>query len=360
MVLTLASATSYATDHATVLAYHHVSSHTPASTSTTKENFITHLRYLEANNYSVWTMGKIVTHLQTNQPIPENTVALTFDDAYTSVYHTVYPLMQKRGWPFTIFVNTDAIVHEANLKQAPKGKSNKYLTWEQLQELVDDGIEIGNHSATHDHLLARLTNESEQDWRQRIHTNIEQAQAEIISKLKVTPTLFAYPYGEFNPALQDIVAAHNLVGVGQHSGVVDAYSDFLALPRFPVATNYDSLQQFGNRVKAQRLPIDERLTNPANGNVQAKGSAQNISLYIDEKSPLGDKFSKEKIACYASGQGAMQIEWQSDLNFVIRAKHALKTGRTKFNCTAPSTSGYYFWWSFLTMVPRSDGTWYSW
>src|SRR5690554_7742286 len=66
-----------------------------------------------------------------------NRVAITFDDAYESVYQNAAPLLERHGLPYTIFVNTDAI------------GSRGYMSWEQLQELATGEqvtIEIGRAS----------------------------------------------------------------------------------------------------------------------------------------------------------------------------------------------------------------------
>ena len=55
----------------------------------------------------------------------EKIVAITFDDAYRSIYATAFPNLRARGWPFTIFVAT-RLVEEEN---------PQYLTWAELAEM---------------------------------------------------------------------------------------------------------------------------------------------------------------------------------------------------------------------------------
>ena len=105
-------------------------------------------------------LTEIVESLQSGRPLDSRSVAITFDDAYESIYS------QARNWPFTIFVSTDAV---------DRG-SRAYLTWEQLRTLTLAGASIGNHSRTHGHLIRHRAGESTQQWRARVRADIEGAQ----------------------------------------------------------------------------------------------------------------------------------------------------------------------------------------
>ncbi len=91
-----------------VLEYHHVATDTPPSTSVTPTQFEAHMEHLSDNDFHVWSLPKLVETVRAGGDIPERTVALTFDDAYASVYDEVFPRLQERGWPFTVFVATES------------------------------------------------------------------------------------------------------------------------------------------------------------------------------------------------------------------------------------------------------------
>jgi peptidoglycan/xylan/chitin deacetylase (PgdA/CDA1 family) len=96
--------------HGVVLLYHHVSLDTPPSTSVTPERFAAHLEYLEAHDYEVWPVDRLLaTVIDGEETVPQDVVAITFDDAYESVYRNARPMLRERGWPFAVFVNTDAV-----------------------------------------------------------------------------------------------------------------------------------------------------------------------------------------------------------------------------------------------------------
>ena len=95
-----------AADHAVILMYHRFGEDTIPSTNIRLEQFDRHLEILASGDYTVWPIGKIVTHLQTKQPLPDRTVGISIDDAYLSVYTEAWPRLKERGFPFTLFVAT--------------------------------------------------------------------------------------------------------------------------------------------------------------------------------------------------------------------------------------------------------------
>ncbi len=339
-VLALAVPDLAAAGHGVVLVYHHVAEDTPASTSISPRQFRRHLDYLQSHNFSVWPLSRLVRHIREERDVPANTAAITFDDAYQSVYTTAFPLLQSRGWPFTVFVNTAAIDRGA----AP------YMNWQQLRTLHAAGVEIGNHSHEHEHLLHRPAGTTRGQWAERISADLDRAQQRIKTELGVSAALFAYPYGEFSPAVQQLVAGMGFsAAFGQHSGPMGAASDFLALPRFPMASPYDSLERLAERLRTEPLQVTAE---PANGLV-TRQDQPTVKLTLTT--------ATAGLRCYASGQGLMQMR-PKGLQVTIQPTAPLKVGRTKFNCTAPhpQQAGAYLWWSYLVMRPNEDGSWYTW
>ncbi len=96
-------------DHAVVLTYHHVATDTPPSTSISPTQFAAHLDYLAKRGATVMSLKALADRLQKGQSVPDNTVALTFDDAYASVFTEAHKQLSARGWPYTIFVSSEAI-----------------------------------------------------------------------------------------------------------------------------------------------------------------------------------------------------------------------------------------------------------
>ncbi len=334
-----------ADDHAVVLVYHHVSEETPAVTSVTPAVFARHLQYLDENGFTVWPLGRILDTLQRNQALPKNTVAITFDDAYRSVYNEAFPRLRRRGWPFTLFINTDAI---------DRGYAQS-LDWQQIREMVAAGAEVGNHSRSHAHLVRRLAGETDAQWRARVAEDIRHASARLETEVGIKTNLFAYPYGEYSPELQQLLREMDFLGIAQQSGAVDAGSDFLAVPRFPMATGYADLQRFATSLRTRPLPVKDSRAIPGVGD---PGYLERLRLTLDE-----GEYRRNQLACYSAGGQRLQLAWPASkaLEVEIDLPDPRAAGRRKINCTAPSTreSGVYYWHSFQWLVRKADGSWYA-
>jgi peptidoglycan/xylan/chitin deacetylase (PgdA/CDA1 family) len=338
-----AVASATAEDHAVVLIYHHVSDRTPASTSVTPEVFERHLAYLDENDFTVVALSELVQSLAEGRALPPRSVALTFDDGYASVYREALPRLERRGWPFAVFVATEAIDRGSRL----------YMSWDQLRDLERRGGSVGNHSTAHEHLIRREANESESAWRRRVRDDIAGAQARLEDALEHPLEMLAYPYGEFDEPLEGIVKELGLVGLGQQSGPVGPGSDWQCVPRFPVATGFDDLDSLAEKLRSRPLPVT--VLAPASRILEAGAGAPELRLRVPE-----GPYRRADLRCYVAGQRPARIEWDGDVA-VIQARGPLGPGRSKYNCTAPSTraSGVFYWYSHLWIQPNDDGTWYS-
>jgi peptidoglycan/xylan/chitin deacetylase (PgdA/CDA1 family) len=68
-------------------------------------------------------------------------LAITFDDGCVSVYERAAPILGSYGVPWSFFVVSSWCEQTA--------EASKVLTWRQVRRLVEEGAELGSHSATH-------------------------------------------------------------------------------------------------------------------------------------------------------------------------------------------------------------------
>lgn len=334
---------AWAADHAVILLYHHVASDTPPITSVTPEQFGRHLDYLQAHGFHVLPLAELVEKLTHGQPVPEKSVAITFDDAYRSVFSEAVPMLAKHHWPFTVFVSTDYIDHHYG----------NYMSWAQLRQLQALGGSIGDHSLSHPHMLRRLPGESEQAWQVRARHQIEGAEKRLQQELGVSAKMFAYPYGEFDPELQALVAKLGYYGFGQQSGAVGFDSDPTAIARFPLMGRYDDMKDFALRVTTRPLPVtlvDEKRTL-----LPADVRQPRLTIQLGKGG-----FSNKGVRCYFEG-APMPMQWLDRKAgiFAIESTQPLPAGRSKYTCTAPARDGHgvYYWYSHPWIIPRPDGSW---
>jgi len=316
---------------AVVLMYHHFGEARYPTTNVSLQQFDAHLSYLAQNRFEVWPLEEIIAQLKAAKPLPSRVVAITIDDAYRSIYDHAYPRLKARGWPFTVFVSTDAV----------DKKMPAFMSWDQMREMQGHGASFANHSSRHDYLITQQKGEPFSAWQQRIRTDLQHAQQRLQQELERALPLFAYPYGEYNPALQQIIKEFGWTAFGQQSGVVSQYSDRLALPRYPMAEQFADLGQFETKVMSLPLPVL---------------SAAPVDPIIDRQNPprlqltvaQHQDIQLDQLNCFASNQGAAKVTWinRKRGQLTVEAHKPFGSRRSRYNCTAPSrASGRYYWYS---------------
>ena len=187
-----------------ILLYHHVAEDTPRSTSVTPEEFAQHLDYI-AENYTVVPLKQLVEAAKGKGSVPDNALAITFDDGYENILTNGHPLLRKHDFPYTIFINPEVI-----------GKQGNQLSWEQVKQMQKQGVTFANHTMDHLHLLEKQAGESEQAWLKRVWQNITSAEKIIQQHTGDSLKYLAYPFGEYNHTLAKRLAEHGYTGFGEH------------------------------------------------------------------------------------------------------------------------------------------------
>ncbi|SFT85623.1 Polysaccharide deacetylase [Selenomonas sp. GACV-9] len=101
------------------------------------EEFRQQLDYLQQQGYTTITMLEFMKAKKGKLELPEKPVILTFDDGYEDNYTTMLPMLEERGMKAVVYMVTNDI-----------GRP-KYLSWNQLRDMQQRGIEIGSHTANH-------------------------------------------------------------------------------------------------------------------------------------------------------------------------------------------------------------------
>ena len=176
-----------------VLCYHAVSPTWPAVLSTTPERFAAQLEHLAGRGYEGVTLTDAVGGA--SAPRSARRVAVTFDDAYRSVATLAKPVLDRLGWPATVFVPTDFPSRQGPMAWpgidewlgGPHEHELHPLTWEELRALRDAGWELGSHTCSHPH----LTQLGEDDLRRELAASREACERELGACDAI-----AYPYGD--------------------------------------------------------------------------------------------------------------------------------------------------------------------
>lgn len=325
-------------NHSTIFVYHHVSDKTPKSTSISPKLFEEHLKYLIKNNYKIWSLEKILNQLTYNKTIPKKTVAITFDDAYKSIYTKAYIILKKYKAPFTVFINTSTINNASNL----------YLTWNELKKM-QPLINYGSHSHYHKFLIRKEKKFIRDDLR-KAHNILKE---KLNSKIK----MFAYPFGESNKKIQDVLKEFDYYGLTQESGSIDKYLQKLKIPRFPLNNFYGEMQRFKSLLHMKPLNIEN--VKPIKRVFKEKElKNQTLNFTIKKTNDI----SVKQVSCFDSlGTPLEKTIYKKNQKFEIEVKlPAWKMGRQKINCTAPSKTlkDTFYWNSELFFIKSNKNEWY--
>ncbi len=332
------SINTWAKDNAVILMYHHVSNNTPKVTSVSPDTFREHMQYL-ADNHNVLPLEQVIVALQNNQPLPDKTVVITFDDGYDNIYYHAHPILKEFAFPYTIFVTPPLI-----------GKANYQLNWQQVKRMASENASFANHGKQHNHLLSKNPEESQQDWLTRNMLDIEYAEKMLEKNIGYSLKYFAYPYGEFDKHLKTQLSAQGYIGFAQHSGAIASFSDFSALPRYPAAGIYSNIETLQVKLNSLAMPITAVF--PDDPKIEKTFNKQNLTFRVKT-----EDLAPHQINCFQNGQ---VLNKSLEGNFVsVEINPITQPGRERVNCTAPSKKekGRYYWFSQPFFKPTPEGRW---
>ncbi len=319
----------YAEDtSAVVLVYHRFGEDSIPSTNIRLEQFGAQLKYLAENDFQFLPLDQIITRLKSGQSVPTKTIAITVDDAYRSALIQAWPRLKAAGIPLTLFVSTDPV----------DAGTRGYMSWDEIRLLQADGVLIAHHGAAHIHMPhAGL---------QAAKADMERASARFKAELGMVPKLFAFPYGEYNPALMQMIEDMGFTAAfAQISGAAGASGPFYALPRFPINENYGTMDRFKLVAATKALPLRDVI--PKSPVIEAEHNPPLLGFTVTDS-----KISLKNMQCYPSHLGkAANLVQVGDSRYEVRFDKPFPKGRNRINCTARDRDGRWFWFGKFFLVP---------
>jgi len=217
-----------------ILMYHHLSD-LPANASeldltwtVAPKNFDAQMSWLADHSFHTVSMGQLLAYLKQRQPLPSKPIVISFDDGWEEQYAVAYPTLRKYNFIGTFFVYTNSIDHKL------------FLTWAQLQEMSEAGMDIQAHTLTHPHLRTLAPDVALKE--------IADSKAILEKRLGKPVTSFNYPFGEYNAAIIDMVKRAGFEGaVTLAAGYKQRADELFTLHRIRVSYN-DTLDDFAKRL----------------------------------------------------------------------------------------------------------------
>ncbi len=288
------------------------------STSVTISQLEEHINELSKEKYNVKSLNLIVDTIINDGQLPKNIIGISVDDADRSFLTTGWPAFKEKNFPVTLFVNTSTIVEN----------NKNYLNWNEIRKLKSEGVNIGAHSHTHDH-MPDLTIE-------QIKKEIETSNKIFLRELGEIPSLFAYPYGETNQEIIDLLKTYKFkVAFGQHSGVINETSNMYYLPRFSLNEKYGAIDRVKFAANAKGLGVYDFI--PSNPKINENPPYIGFSLLDLKLVPSLDCFVFD-----SKGQIEKEL-FKFNERIEIRLSRKLTKGRSRINCTAKDSEGNWRW-----------------
>ncbi|ETA02185.1 hypothetical protein ThrDRAFT_01961 [Frankia casuarinae] len=194
-------------------------------------------------------VDELLHHLD-GRPARHQSLVLTFDDAYSSLFEHAVPVLRELGIPATVFVVTKEI-GGWNRWDAVNGAARlPLLDASRLRALHQEGWEVAAHSRTHGQ-LTRMSGAGLWD-------DLSAARGDLAAIGLPVPRLFAYPYGEHDARVRMMVkkAGYDAAFALQTRRAFPTAQDRYALPRIEVErhTRVDALVETVRRSQVYRRP----------------------------------------------------------------------------------------------------------
>ncbi|GAA5110832.1 polysaccharide deacetylase family protein [Pseudonocardia adelaidensis] len=243
-----------------ILLYHSVSA-APADwiapLAVTPTTFAHHLDVIVSRGHTGLTVSHLRDALRGRTPWPERPVVVTFDDGFADFADAAEQLIARR-LPSTLYVTTGALRGRGSPAPELRLPPAHMLSWSQLAELTQRGVEIGAHTHTHPQLDVLPAGLAAQEIRRGKDLLEDELGREVPS--------FAYPYGFHRDSVRRSV---RMAGYTSACAVKNALSsppdDQFALARLTIRADTDTarLQAWLAGRQARIAPYPEKMTTRA-------------------------------------------------------------------------------------------------
>ena len=189
-----------------------------------------HFEWLRVNGYTPVSLDQVLA-ARSGEPLPNKPVLLTFDDGYASLYHEIFPLLRRFGYPAVIALvgrwleaapGSQVIYGNASLK--PR---EHFLEASQIIEMTESGlVEFASHTydlhhgvignpqqnlqpaaVTRIYLNDQQLYESDAQYRQRIISDLRRNHQLLERLTGRTPRTLVWPYGAWSIEAENIARA---------------------------------------------------------------------------------------------------------------------------------------------------------
>ncbi len=316
-----------------VLLYHRFDDSRYPTTSTTTEELLEHIRYVKSQRYEIWKLKDLEAYLRGDKKLEGTAVVFTVDDGYLTTFTRAYPVFQREGVPFSVFLYVEAI-----------SRYPDYMTWQMVREMMEDGVEIGVHSYSHEDFTHLLQEKGRHDLKKVFLTDTLKALEVLERELGYHPEYYSYPYGHLTEEMKDILKDLGFtLAFTQDIGPLNAEYDPLELPREPLLQDWATPEHV--KIVFRREPAVVIWRYP-----DIRGAPYGKPIKV--KMRVKDSTVKYP-AIYVSEHGWVETIVENDM-ICSREELTLKRGSNRFGIRYMDAQGrwlYRFW--YVPTLPAS-------
>src|SRR5213083_1062598 len=179
-------------------------------TEITPAAFEAQMKELKDRGITVISLQDLLAWKRGEKNIPPRSAVVSFDDGWKSQYEVAWPIMKKYGYPFTMFIYTEGVAGGSL-------GGGQAITWEQLTDMRDNGVDIEAHTATHQDLReghaitlvgagvkrtrTRLTGPQYEQW---VRNEVVGSKELLEQRLGIKVNCFAVPFGNYNEHVKEL------------------------------------------------------------------------------------------------------------------------------------------------------------
>ena len=179
-------------------------------TEITPAAFEAQMKELKDRGITVIGMQDLLAWRRGEKNIPPRCAVITFDDGWKSQYEVAWPIMKKFGYPLTLFIYTEGV-------RGGLLGGGEAITWEQLADMRDNGVDIEAHTATHQDLREghnimvfapgakrtkkKLTGPEYEQW---LQSEVVAPKQLLEQRLGIKVNCFAVPFGNYNEHVKEM------------------------------------------------------------------------------------------------------------------------------------------------------------
>jgi hypothetical protein len=265
-----------------------------------------HIKILKNKKYYVLTTNTIIDAAVSSKILPNYSVAITITSNKKQIINTVWPLLAKISFPFTLFIDPHLI-----------SNSDNNMTWKDIKILNNNGIEIGIRSTP---------------------KKIKNAIKLYKNNLAIAPISYQYKLGIWSEEEIKILKKNNIkIAFGDASGPVSLNMQMYKLPRFNISGKFANIERL--KIILDTLPLKVTNILPKNNILYNNPPLYGFTLLNKKHIPN----------CYTNNNNKAEVIIVNENRIEVRTKK-FNGSKARINCISKDSNNRLLWHGALYWI----------